>query len=244
MGKFVDLTGMTFGRLTVIRRAEDNQTNRSHGPRYLCVCSCHKRTEKVLLGYSLKNGTTRSCGCLRSESSTERGQARSKRKALGVTDDVLRGLYEEERLSSVAIAEMFSVSFQVVRDWLKDSGIEVRSRSHASKMSISERHGTPAEERRVKRHQSLAGVLQAAKPIDPLQMDTPDTRELLALLEEAQAVAERIDAARGRALPEDIRLQPGESRGTDLAESISYLALRVRGEVCGEVCETASQTKP
>lgn len=65
------------------------------------------------------------------------------------------------------------------------------------------------------------------------QLDTPDTRELLALLEQAQAVAERIDAARGRALPEDLPLQPGESHGTDLAESVSYLALRVRGEVCG-----------
>ena len=64
-------------------------------------------------------------------------------------------------------------------------------------------------------------------------LDTPDTRELLALLEQAQAVAERIDAARGRALPGDIPLQDGESRGTDLAESVSYLALRVRGEVRG-----------
>lgn len=70
-------------------------------------------------------------------------------------------------------------------------------------------------------------------PIGFDTLDTPDTRHLLALLEEAKAVAERIDLARGRALPGDMPLQPGESRGTDLAESVSYLALRVRGEVCG-----------
>jgi hypothetical protein len=71
----------------------------------------------------------------------------------------------------------------------------------------------------------------------PLQslalLDTPDARELLALLEKAQEVAERVDASRGRALPETIPLLPGESRGTDLAESISELALRVRTEVHG-----------
>ncbi|MES2463620.1 MAG: hypothetical protein V4671_23850 [Armatimonadota bacterium] len=71
------------------------------------------------------------------------------------------------------------------------------------------------------------------RPLDLLQLDTPDSRRLLALLEEAQAVADRVDASRGRALPADIPLQPGESRGTDLAESISYIALRVRGEVRG-----------
>lgn len=61
--------------------------------------------------------------------------------------------------------------------------------------------------------------------------DSPDARELLTILERAQEVAERVDAQRGRALPDDIPLQPGESRGADLAEEISYLCLRLRGEV-------------
>lgn len=69
--------------------------------------------------------------------------------------------------------------------------------------------------------------------IPPHLCDTPDTRELLALLEKAQAVAERIDAARGRALSPDIPLLPGESHGRDLAETISTIAVRVRGEVKG-----------
>ncbi len=64
-------------------------------------------------------------------------------------------------------------------------------------------------------------------------LNTPDTRELLALLTQAQAVAERVDTARGRALPEGTPLLPGESLGTDQAESVSALALRVRREVEG-----------
>jgi hypothetical protein len=72
-----------------------------------------------------------------------------------------------------------------------------------------------------------------AAPVPLHLLDTPDSRRLLALLEEAQAAAERVDAERGRALPADTPLLPGESRGTDLAETISEIALRVRVEVQG-----------
>lgn len=64
-------------------------------------------------------------------------------------------------------------------------------------------------------------------------MGGADVCELLALLDRAQAVAERIDAARGYTVGDSIVLQPGESRGTDLAERLSLLALRVRREAEG-----------
>lgn len=75
--------------------------------------------------------------------------------------------------------------------------------------------------------------LPAPPPIPLHLLDTPDTRRLLALLTEAQAVAERVDAVRGRTLPADVPLGAGQSRGTDLAESISELARRLRVEVEG-----------
>ena len=76
--------------------------------------------------------------------------------------------------------------------------------------------------------------LQNEFPGIPLELlSTPDTRELLRLLEAAQEVAERVDKSRGCALPDVIPLQLGESRGTDLAEIISEIALRVRIEVRG-----------
>lgn len=60
-----------------------------------------------------------------------------------------------------------------------------------------------------------------------------DTRELLDLLERAQLVADKVDAARGRALPDDVPVGPGESRGMDLGEAVAIIAARVRDDVQG-----------
>jgi hypothetical protein len=64
-------------------------------------------------------------------------------------------------------------------------------------------------------------------------LDTPEARELLAALAKVQALAEVVDAQRGRALPPDLPLQAGESRGTDYAETISMMAARLRTEIHG-----------
>lgn len=56
---FKDLTGQTFGRLTVIERAENTKDGRA---RWLCRCECGNFctvTAKLLL-----NGSVKSCGCL------------------------------------------------------------------------------------------------------------------------------------------------------------------------------------
>ncbi|WZX99216.1 hypothetical protein NSQ26_07645 [Bacillus sp. FSL W7-1360] len=54
-----DLSGQTFGRLTALREVEPRG-----GKRYwLCKCSCGR--EKEILGSSLKNEGTKSCGCLK-----------------------------------------------------------------------------------------------------------------------------------------------------------------------------------
>jgi hypothetical protein len=59
--KLIDLTGQTFNRLTVIKRAgKDEQKNAL----WLCKCSCSEENEKVVRGYSLMNGDVQSCGCL------------------------------------------------------------------------------------------------------------------------------------------------------------------------------------
>lgn len=104
---------------------------------------------------------------------------------------------------------------------------------------------TPEDDSLIKTQEALRQVSgdlhQIAPPtgtlpggdIDLFQLDTPETRELLSLLERAQAVAERVDGARGRSLDASIPLAPGESRGCDLAEQVSYIAMRVRGEVHG-----------
>lgn len=75
-----DLTGRSFGRLTLLRRAEDYvfiRRDKAGRPRsiikrvrWLCLCDpklggCGRTT--VTMGQALKQGHCRSCGCLRVE---------------------------------------------------------------------------------------------------------------------------------------------------------------------------------
>jgi len=64
---FQDLTGHKFGRLVVIKRAENSKTGQT---RWLCRCDCGN--EKIVWATALKNGNTQSCGCLAREKSSER----------------------------------------------------------------------------------------------------------------------------------------------------------------------------
>jgi hypothetical protein len=63
--KLIELTGQTFGRLTVIKRVENSNAGQ---PRWMCSCECG--TETIVFGQNLRNGTTKSCGCLISETAT------------------------------------------------------------------------------------------------------------------------------------------------------------------------------
>lgn len=63
MAKAKDISGQTFGRLTVIRRSGSDE--RRHAL-WHCVCECGK--EKIVSSQSLLSGKTNSCGCLHKES--------------------------------------------------------------------------------------------------------------------------------------------------------------------------------
>lgn len=65
MGKFKDLTGLTFGRLTVIGRSSLIAT--SGAIVWNCLCSCGKGI--LVRSDSLNNGHTQSCGCYNKEQS-------------------------------------------------------------------------------------------------------------------------------------------------------------------------------
>jgi hypothetical protein len=58
LGRLEDLTGQTFGRLTVTRRVESPRGNY-----WLCRCSCGG-TKHVTNSDGLKRGLIKSCGCL------------------------------------------------------------------------------------------------------------------------------------------------------------------------------------
>lgn len=67
MRKFEDLTGKKFGKWTVLKYVGRNKHNQIL---WLCLCECG--TVKEVTGLSLRNGTSKSCGCLRDKLSSER----------------------------------------------------------------------------------------------------------------------------------------------------------------------------
>ena len=58
----IDLTGQTFGRLTVIKRAGSDKHGR---PKWKCQCSCGNTV--IVVGRNLRTKNSKSCGCLRNE---------------------------------------------------------------------------------------------------------------------------------------------------------------------------------
>lgn len=62
----IDLTGKVFGRLTVIRREANDPSGHS---RWACKCKCGG--QKIATGSSMIHGETKSCGCLKIETSIE-----------------------------------------------------------------------------------------------------------------------------------------------------------------------------
>jgi len=65
--RLIDLSGQHFGRLVVLRQAE---VDTSHG-RSKWVCRCDCSSECTVLGQSLRDGRTHSCGCYCRERSKE-----------------------------------------------------------------------------------------------------------------------------------------------------------------------------
>lgn len=70
MPAFINLTGMQFDRLTVIRADGVNEIGQV---RWLCKCRCGNRV--VVDSASLTRGLTRSCGCLMRELNAERARS-------------------------------------------------------------------------------------------------------------------------------------------------------------------------
>ena len=59
----IDITGMRYGRLVALRPTDKRS---GHAVVWECICDCGKT--KSISSLSLKQGTARSCGCLRAES--------------------------------------------------------------------------------------------------------------------------------------------------------------------------------
>ena len=75
MSKLIDMTGWVMSehgvpdsRLTVLQRVEDHVTSSGQrSPQWLCECSCCEHKQIVARGANIRNGITKSCGCLQIE---------------------------------------------------------------------------------------------------------------------------------------------------------------------------------
>lgn len=81
MSKRIDMAGMRYGMLTVVKEHSQYQTNCGcTKTRWECVCDCG--ATKVIEGSLMRAGQTRSCGCLRkkvvSEQNTKHGLSNSR----------------------------------------------------------------------------------------------------------------------------------------------------------------------
>ena len=62
MSKKIEMVGKQFGRLKIIK---DNGSNNNGRATWLCLCDCGENV--IVEGKSLRNGNTKSCGCLNRE---------------------------------------------------------------------------------------------------------------------------------------------------------------------------------
>ncbi len=80
MSRFIDLTNMVFGRLTVIKRAEDRRFP-SGGVDSMWECRCVCGRTCVVSGGNLRKGNTQSCGCFHKEKVAQMGKDNTKHGA-------------------------------------------------------------------------------------------------------------------------------------------------------------------
>lgn len=125
MGRFQDLTGQKFGRLTVIERAENK------GKRTMWLCKCECGNVKVIPATNLKREEARSCGCLSRELAKERATKHGiKHKRLyNIWGGMKKRCYNEENEKypiyggrGIAVCEEWKDDFQAFYDWAMANG--------------------------------------------------------------------------------------------------------------------------
>lgn len=85
----IDMVGEVYGRLTVVRK---NGKNKGGNILWLCLCDCGDYS--TIVGYSLRRGLTKSCGCLAKEVARNRmikhGQSIERTKSYSSWNNMLQ----------------------------------------------------------------------------------------------------------------------------------------------------------
>ena len=126
MTKKIDLTGLRFGRLVVLREdGKDNQGNIM----YLCKCDCGN--EIRVRAYSLRNGDCKSCGCLRNELSSQRNKTHghSQERLFNVWRNMIKRCFDPNHSAheyyydkGITVCDEWLNNYEAFRDFMLSHG--------------------------------------------------------------------------------------------------------------------------
>lgn len=102
------MIGQTFNRLTIL---ECVGTNKFRRKQYLCQCSCG--TQKILDGQSIKQGSTKSCGCWKIESDRTKIPGNTLKGKNDSTINSLFSRYKKEALKR-------NLTFNLTREYFEN----------------------------------------------------------------------------------------------------------------------------
>lgn len=123
MGKFIDITGKKFNKLTVIGFYEKSK----NGARWLCKCDCGNQT--IVRGANLKNGSVKSCGCLvhENKSSIKHGLSNTRIYSIycGIKsrcNNENSPAYKNYGGRGIKMCEEWANDFMIFHDWALKNG--------------------------------------------------------------------------------------------------------------------------
>jgi hypothetical protein len=126
MGKFIDITGQKFGRLTAIRFV---RINSHRDAEWMFLCDCGKQC--VTTACRVKRGQTQSCGCLKIEreisANTKHGL--SKTRIYRIWNDMRRRCSNPKRKDwinyggrGITVCDEWQKDFKLFYDWAIANG--------------------------------------------------------------------------------------------------------------------------
>jgi hypothetical protein len=118
-----NLIGKKYGRLTVIDRDENTSRGKA---KWICLCDCGNVKTKSVLGYDLKSGKVRSCGCLYKESNKEHNarHAMTNSRIYGIWSGMKGRCKRNDlyRTKDVAVCPEWENSFEAFYEWSTANG--------------------------------------------------------------------------------------------------------------------------